>query len=90
VRVLYVSLGELLDLEKEVSVLAGQTGLGTFVPEVSPEQLRGIEADPYARELTQVSIWIGYLQWMKENGFGSPGPHSRSYDKRPQDGRDPF
>ncbi len=69
---LYVSLNELLNLEKEVSVLAGNVGLGPFFPEVGPEQLHGIERDPYARELTQVSIWIGYLQWMKENGFGSP------------------
>ncbi len=69
---LYVSLNELLDLEKEVSVLAGRAGLGPFFPEVSPDQLYGVEVDPYARELTQVSIWIGYLQWMKENGFGSP------------------
>ncbi len=69
---LYVSLGELLDLEKEVSVLAGKAGLGTFFPEVNPDQLHGIEVDPYARELTQVSVWIGYLQWMRENGFGSP------------------
>jgi hypothetical protein len=69
---LYVSLNELLDLEKEVATLAGRAGLGTFVPEVSPDQLSGIEKDPYARELTQVSIWIGYLQWLKDNGFGSP------------------
>lgn len=69
---LYVGLLELLDLEKEVSVLAGKAGLGPFFPEVDPEQLYGIEVDPYARELTQVSVWIGYLQWMKDNGFGSP------------------
>lgn len=53
---LYVSLNELLDLEKEVAVLAGRTGLGAFVPEVSPDQLFGIEVDAYARELTQVSV----------------------------------
>jgi hypothetical protein len=53
-------------------VLAGKAGLGTFFPRVGPDQLYGIEVDPYARELTQVSVWIGYLQWMRENGFGSP------------------
>ncbi len=68
---LYVSLNELLNLEKEVSVLAGRMGR-PFFPEVNPKQLLGIELDPYARELAQVSVWIGYLQWMKENGFGSP------------------
>ncbi len=69
---LYVSLNELLDLEKEVSVLASRAGLGSFFPEVGPDQLHGVEIDPYARELAEVSVWIGYLQWMKDNGFGSP------------------
>ncbi len=68
---LYVSLRQLLNLEKEVSAFAGKVGLNPFFPGVSPEQLHGIEMSPYAHELAQVSIWIGYLQWMVENGFGS-------------------
>jgi type II restriction/modification system DNA methylase subunit YeeA len=68
---LYVSLKELLDLEKEVSTFAGEIGLTPFFPEVSPEQLYGIETSPYAHELAQVAIWIGYLQWLVENGFGA-------------------
>ncbi len=68
---LYVSLKELLDLEKEVSTFAGEIGLTLFFPEVSPEQLHGIETSPYAHELAQVAIWIGYLQWLVENGFGT-------------------
>ena len=48
---LYVNLKELLDLEKEVSTFAGTIGLTPFFPEVSPEQLHGIEASPYAHEL---------------------------------------
>ena len=70
---LYVSLKELLDLEKEVSTFAGEIGLTPFFPGVNPEQLYGIETSPYAHELAQVAIWIGYLQWMIDNGFGSPG-----------------
>ena len=69
---LYVSLSLLLDLEKEISVFAGRYGKGPFFPEVGPEQVFGIELDPYAHELAQVSVWIGYLQWMHQNGFGSP------------------
>ncbi|MDP9484335.1 MAG: class I SAM-dependent DNA methyltransferase [Actinomycetota bacterium] len=69
---LYVSLSLLLDLEKEVSVFAGRYGCGPFFPEVGPHQVFGIERDPYAHELAQVSVWIGYLQWMNQNGFGSP------------------
>ena len=69
---LYVSLRQLLNLEKEVSAFAGSVGLTPFFPGVSPEQLHGIETSPYAHELAQVSIWIGYLQWMVDNGFGRP------------------
>jgi type II restriction/modification system DNA methylase subunit YeeA len=68
---LYVSLKELLDLEKEVSTFAGTIGLTPFFPEVSPEQLFGLETSPYAHELAQVAVWIGYLQWMHDNGFGT-------------------
>ena len=69
---LYVSLRQLLSLEKEISAFAGRVGLTPFFPGVSPEQLYGIEISPYAHELAQVSIWIGYLQWMVDNGFGRP------------------
>ena len=69
---LYVALHLLLDLEKEVITLAGQLGGGHFFPTVSPEQLRGIEINPYAYELAQVTVWIGYIQWLQENGFGFP------------------
>ncbi len=68
---LYVSLKELLDLEKEVSTFAGTIGLTPFFPEVSPEQLFGLETSPYAHELARVAVWIGYLQWMHDNGFGN-------------------
>ena len=69
---LYVSLKQLLNLEKEVSRFAGEIGLTPPFPGVNPEQLYGIETNPYAHELAQVAIWIGYLQWMIDNGFGSP------------------
>jgi len=69
---LYVALHLLLDLEKEVITLAGRLGVGQFFPSVTPEQLHGIEINPYAHELAQVTIWIGYIQWLRENGFGFP------------------
>ncbi len=69
---LFVALRELLNLEKQVSILAGQLGLGTLVPYVSPSQLHGIELSDYAFELAQVTIQIGYLQWLVRNGFGFP------------------
>ncbi len=70
---LYVALKQLLDLEKEVVTLAGDLGVGRFFPSVSPRQLHGIEVNAYAHELAQATIWIGYIQWLHENGFGVPG-----------------
>lgn len=69
---LYVALKELLDLEKEASIFASEVGVGQFLPKVGPAQLFGIETSPYAHELAQVAVWIGYLQWTRDNGFGRP------------------
>lgn len=65
---LYVSLQLLLDLEKEVITLATQLDLD-LKPQVSVKQLKAIEINPYAYELAQVSVQIGYLQWRRDNGF---------------------
>lgn len=73
---LYVSLRLLLDLWKEVSIFAGQVGLSMLTPlpglAPSPLQLYGIEINDYAHELAQATVWIGYLQWLRSNGFGFP------------------
>lgn len=69
---LYVALRLLLDLEKEVIAYAGTFGATSWFPHVSPAQLRGIEKDEYAHELAQATVWIGYIQWLTENGFGIP------------------
>src|SRR3989475_5510518 len=65
---LYVSLQLLLDLEKEVVTFAMQLGF-KLAPLVSVQQLKAIEINPYAFELAQVSVQIGYLQWRRDNGF---------------------
>jgi type II restriction/modification system DNA methylase subunit YeeA len=73
---LYVSLGLLLELWKEVSIFAGEVGLSLLSPlpglAPSPLQLYGIEINDYAHELAQATVWIGYLQWLHANGFGFP------------------
>ena len=68
---LYVAIHMLLDLEKEVITYASDRGLSP-IPQVNPAQLHGLEINPYAQELAQVVIWIGYLQWMHYNGFKMP------------------
>jgi type II restriction/modification system DNA methylase subunit YeeA len=65
---LYVSLQLLLGLEKEVITFATQLGFA-FKPQVTVPQLKAIEINPYAFELAQVSVQIGYLQWRRDNGF---------------------
>jgi len=65
---LYVSLQLLLGLEKEVITFATQLGF-TLKPQVNVQQLKAIEINPYAYELAQVSVQIGYLQWRRDNGF---------------------
>lgn len=68
---LYVSINLLLDLEKEAITYGATRGV-SLLPQVRPTQLAGIEINPYAQELAQVVIWIGYLQWMHHNGFNPP------------------
>ena len=72
---LYMALRELLDLWKETNALAFAQGLPQLPLDStapSPEQLHGIELNAYAHELAQVTIWIGYIQWMRDNGYGFP------------------
>lgn len=69
---LYVTLQKLKDLEKEAIVFGMDRGLAAHIPLVGPWQLYGIEINPYAHELAQMTVWIGYLQWIKANGFGEP------------------
>jgi hypothetical protein len=65
---LYVSLQLLLGLEKEV--VSFGTEIDVLVePRVGVQQLKAIEINPYAFELAQVSVQIGYLQWRRDNGF---------------------
>ncbi len=70
---LYVALLRLKDLEKEAAVLfPSENGLDTFLPGVNPSQLYGIEINTYAHDLAQMTVWIGWLQWIHVNGFGFP------------------
>jgi type II restriction/modification system DNA methylase subunit YeeA len=73
---LYVALKLLLDLWKEVSNFMAELGFSRMLPQAgfapSPQQLHGLEINEYAHELAQITIWIGYIQWLRDNGFGVP------------------
>jgi len=69
---LYIALRLLLDLQKEVINFCEALGAGRLEMTVSPIQLHGIEVNEYAHELAQLTIWIGYIQWRIDNGYGLP------------------
>ena len=70
---LYIALQQLLNLEKEVIAFGALPHIAMpLLPRVRPTQLHGIEINTYAAELASVVIWIGYLQWMRDNGFVAP------------------
>ena len=67
---LFVTLQKLKDLEKEVCLHGSSEGLASdFLPQVVPWHFSGLELSPYAHDLAQMSIWIGYLQWSRDNGY---------------------
>ena len=74
---LYMALRSLLDLEKEVIDFdAAQAWDGrapeertNLTPRIKPDQMMGMEINPYAAELARTSLWIGYIQWHQNNGF---------------------
>jgi hypothetical protein len=68
---LYVALQKLLDLEHQVRRFAIDHNFPTLLRiGVGPWQLYGIEINDYAAELAQMTVWIGYLQWLHNHGTG--------------------
>ena len=66
---LYLALRSLLDLEKEVIDFAADRSLSDSKPRVKPDQMLGLEVNPYAAAIARTALWIGYIQWHKANGF---------------------
>jgi type II restriction/modification system DNA methylase subunit YeeA len=67
---LYIALQSLKNLERDVLVwVSSELQIPIGFPEVGPRCVHGIEINPYAAELARVTIWIGEIQWMLQNGF---------------------
>ena len=66
---LYVTLQKLKDLEKQVIEYGQSRNLSGPMQLVGPWQLHGIEINTYACDLAQMTVWIGYLQWQRDNGY---------------------
>lgn len=70
---LYVALRELKTLEQDVIEWAARTfEVRTLRRSTGPHNLLGIDSDPFAVDLTRVSLWIGELQWAYRRGIRQP------------------
>jgi hypothetical protein len=59
---------------RELADLTGNPELG--LQEVGPRQFHGIEVKPWAREIAELTLWIGFHQFWKEHhkGVNPPEP----------------
>lgn len=75
---LYVALEMMKRLEGEVTALLSELGedqgaLGLSGMTVDPHQFLGIELNPWAANVAELVLWIGYLQWhFRTHGSASP------------------
>ncbi len=60
---LYVALEMLKRLEGEVTALLGELGDTRPLITVDPHQFLGLELNPWAANVAELVLWIGYLQW---------------------------
>ena len=68
---LFLALRALKDIEKRVLIEGEALGLGRQFPAVGPKSVKGIELNTYAAELARITVWIGEIQWMIQNGYGA-------------------
>src|SRR5690606_12500191 len=73
---LYVALATVKRIEAEVlSAMADLTGQPELVvEEVGPWQFHGIEVKHWAREIAELTLWIGYHQFWREHHGGRTPP----------------
>jgi methylase of polypeptide subunit release factors len=67
---LYLALKAIKDVEKQVHADADALGLRWQFAVTGVQNVLGIEVDEYAAELARMTVWIGELQWRKQNGYG--------------------
>ncbi|WP_449447586.1 class I SAM-dependent DNA methyltransferase [Thermomonas brevis] len=67
---LFLALRALKGLEARVLWEGEALGLGRQAPSVGPANVLGIELNEYAADLARLTVWIGEIQWMIQNGYG--------------------
>jgi hypothetical protein len=82
---LYLALKALRDVEKRVQVEAQELGLQAETTlQTGPHNILGLEINEFAAELARVTVWIGDIQWCRQNSW----PHSLNPILKPLDGID--
>jgi hypothetical protein len=75
---LYVTMAAVKRIELEVlnelERVAGQEQKEAILEEVHPRQFHGIEVKPWAREIAELTLWIGYHQFWRESHGGRTPP----------------
>ena len=80
---LYLALKALRDVEKRVQIDAQEMGLQAQTEmQTGPHSILGIEINEFAAELARVTVWIGDIQWCRQNGW----QHSVNPILKPLDG----
>jgi methylase of polypeptide subunit release factors len=80
---LYLALKALRDVEKRAQIEAQELGLQAEVSlQTGPHNILGLEINEFAAELARVTVWIGDIQWCRQNGW----PHSLNPILKPLDG----
>lgn len=80
---LYLALKALRDVEKRAQIEVQELGLQAEVSlQTGPHNILGLEINEFAAELARVTVWIGDIQWCRQNGW----PHSLNPILKPLDG----
>lgn len=80
---LYLALKALRDVEKRAHVEAQELGLqAETAMQTGPHNMLGLEINEFAAELARVTVWIGDIQWCRQNGW----QHSINPILKPLDG----
>lgn len=67
---LYLALKALRDVEKRAQIEAQELGLQAETElQTGPHNILGLEINEFAAELARVTVWIGDIQWCRQNGW---------------------
>ncbi|GHU46439.1 hypothetical protein AGMMS50289_19900 [Betaproteobacteria bacterium] len=67
---LYLALRALREVEKHARVEAAELGLQAgLTMHTGPHNILGLEINAFAAELARVTVWIGDIQWSRQNNY---------------------